>query len=421
MRFSILLLLPAFFAACATAPRIVATKSDTIVDVASVARDLATADVVALGELHQTPPVHETHLQIIEALFERRPNMVVAMEMFERDVQSALLQYLAGVIDEAVFLERARPWPHYERDYRPVVEFAKKHGLVVLAANAPKELARKASQKGVAEVLGDRNVARETTAPEDDYWDAFVEAMSGHGGTGSTDAMKRFYVAQCLKDDTMAESITDHVQERRKAGDHPLVVLICGRMHSDHGRGTVARIKNRMPNLDVRVLSAETVADVQSGIYESPRSVGDYVIVAPEQERETPAVAAVKPAVRPERAGKEMPADHTHRAVAKPTDPAPAAPASTEGLRPALGLMPDYGAAAGDGVVVASVREGSPAAKAGLEAGDLIVALAGVAVTDVEQYTEVLDAQKIGSTVPVRVRREGAEAELQVVVGSRSR
>jgi S1-C subfamily serine protease len=83
--------------------------------------------------------------------------------------------------------------------------------------------------------------------------------------------------------------------------------------------------------------------------------------------------------------------------------------------------MPDYGAAAGDGVVVASVREGSPAAKAGLEAGDLIVALAGVAVTDVEQYTEVLDAQKIGSTVPVRVRREGAEAELQVVVGSRSR
>ena len=39
----------------------------------------------------------------------------------------------------------------------------------------------------------------------------------------------------------------------------------------------------------------------------------------------------------------------------------------------------------------------------------------------VEHYTEVLDKQKIGRTIPVVVRREAAEVELQVKVGSRPR
>ncbi|MFY9345049.1 MAG: PDZ domain-containing protein, partial [Planctomycetota bacterium] len=108
---------------------------------------------------------------------------------------------------------------------------------------------------------------------------------------------------------------------------------------------------------------------------------------------------------------------------AEPAQPAPAPSqpaADTSGLRPALGLMPDYENSV-DGVAVGSVREGGPAEKAGLAAGDLIVMLAGTKVGDVEQYMEVLEAQAIGKTVTVRVKRAGAEVDLQVQIGSRSR
>lgn len=411
-----LLLLPL---ACATPTRIVATADDTVRTVDDVADDLASADVVALGELHGTPAVHETHLALVAALHRRRGEIVIAMEMFERDVQTVLLQYLSGMVDEARFLAEARPWPDYERDYRPVVEYARANGLVVLAANAPRALATRVARQGLAAVAGERDVARETTAPEDDYWDAFVAEMKEHPGV--TEAMMRnFYAAQCLKDDTMAESITDHLAARRAAGARPLVVLICGKMHSDHGRGVVARVRSRMPDLTVRVVSAETVDDVAAGVYASPRAVADYVVVAGKVDRPQPAQlarpAAVAAAPTPP-AGQTAAGQTATGQTATGQTPA----GNPEGLRPALGLMPDYQHTAGDGVLVASVREGGAAEQAGIEPGDLIRAVAGVDVVDVESYMEVLDAQVIGRTITVRVRRESAEVDLQVKVASRPR
>ena len=410
-----LVLLP--LAACAAGPQIVVTKSDTIVNVQSVADELATADVVALGELHQTPPVHRTHHELLAALHRARPNMVIAMEMFERDTQPVLLQYLSGFVDEATFRKQARPWPNYDRDYRPVIEFAKDNGLVVLAANAPRPLAKQAAKEGVAAVLGNPHVARETSAPMDEYWDAFCEAMEGHEGMLGPDGMQRYYGAQCLKDDTMAETITDYVAERNQAGDRPLVVLICGRMHSDHGRGTVARIRQRMPSLTVRVLSAEIVGGTGPQVYESERDVAEFIVLAPAEavERAEPRVAAkTATAVK---SGEPSHASGDGDGDGNGDDEPMANP---EGLRPALGFMPDY-SAADDGVLVGDVREGGPAARAGIVSGDFIIALDGVPTPDIETYAEVLDMQVIGRKATVRVRRNTGEVDLEVVVGSRSR
>lgn len=418
----IVALLAMFAAACAAPARIVRTTDGAAVSVVVVADDLAAADVVALGELHQTPAVHETHLAIVKALHARRPQMVVAMEMFERDAQAPLREYLAGKIDEDDFLAASRPWPDYKRDYRPVIEFARKNGIPVLAANAPRKLASKVAREGAAAVKGDPLVARDTTAPEDAYFTEFVKAMDGHPGV-TKDFLGRMYAAQCIKDDTMAESITDYLAGQRVDEPKPLIVLICGRMHSDHGRGTVQRIKNRRPDLDCRVLSAESVKDPSSDPFTSPKDVGSYVVVTAEVERPPMMVGPAIDAEKDKGAAK-APAAKTGEDKAvevKPVAPvAPAVAAHDENVRPALGLMPEYGGDEG-GVKVGSVREGGAAEKAGIEAGDVLVALNGVAIKDIEHYTELLDALAIGASAKVRVRREGAEVELAVVVGSRPR
>ena len=391
--------------ACASGPRIVVTATDTVASIGSVADALADADVVALGELHQTPDVHRTHHELIRALHRRRPDLVIAMEMFERDVQTVLLKYLNGLIDEDEFRAQARPWPHYVRDYRPVIEFAKKHQLMVIAANAPRPLATKAAKEGISAVMGDKNLARSTTAPQDDYWEAFQEMMAGHSGMLGEGGMERYYAAQCLKDDTMAESITDHLQGF-EPDNRPLAVLICGKAHSDHGWGTVQRIRQRMPELDVRIVSAETVADAAAGVYETSSDAAQFVIVAPEPQREPVAMPTRKP-IRP----------------AEPVEPAAGGgdelpTQNPEGLRPAFGFMPDYAGEEG-GVGVGRVTEGSPAEQAGIEEGDAILAVNGIPTPDIEVYMEVMNTLLIGRTVTVRVRREEAEVDLQVKVGSR--
>jgi len=77
---------------------------------------------------------HEAEYTVLAALAERDPALVLALEMFERDISRRLDAYLQGVITEDTFLEHARPWPNYETDYRPVVEFAKERGIPVIAA-----------------------------------------------------------------------------------------------------------------------------------------------------------------------------------------------------------------------------------------------------------------------------------------------
>lgn len=416
MRAPCLLLLSFLAAACTAPTRIVATADDRVRTIYQVADEVVVADVVVLGEQHDSAAVHRTHFDLLRHLRARRQNIVIAMEMFERDVQNVLLEYLSGLIDEATFLQKARPWPNYATDYRPVVEFAKQKGLVVLAANAPRALAQQVGKLGITSVAGNPHVARETTAPEDEYWDAFQATMGDHAGTLGEGAMQRFYQAQCLKDDTMAETIADHLRARQRVGERPLVVLIAGQFHTDHRRGTVARLKSRMPELDIRVLSTETVGDGAHAIYASPRSVGDYVVVVPKQPE--PAASPVAPALP--RAGA-LPKEHPPVAAAPTPAPAEAPAAAPDaGLRPALGLMPNY-AAQVVGVSVEAVREGGSAAKAGIEAGDVIVELAGKPVDSVETYTEVLDSLPIGKNVSVRVRRGEAEVVLQVLVASRSR
>jgi len=396
-------------AGCATRAHFVATDGDRLLSTRQVAHELANADVVVLGEQHDATAVHELHLELLQQLHSRRGDVVLALEMFERDVQPVLMRYISGLCTEAEFLAASRPWPNYASDYRPMVEFARARNLLVLAANAPRPLASRVAKQGIDSVQGEPHVARSTSAPEDDYWQAFLAAMQGHVGTGSQDAIKRMYAAQCLKDDTMAETVVDHLRERQAAGARPLVVLVVGKGHSDHRRGVVSRVLDRMPNADVRVLSCATGPSADAARRDVAVGVGDYVI------------CAVQPPAPEE--GQRL---RTPRTAVGPVRQAPVpvavqeAEGNPEGQRPALGLMPDY-AAGVEGLRVETVREDGPAATAGIEAGDVIISLGGLPVTDMESYTEALGAQRIGRLVPVRVRRGEIEVEFQVKVAARSR
>ena len=69
-----------------------------------------------------------------------------------------------------------------------------------------------------------------------------------------------------------------------------------------------------------------------------------------------------------------------------------------------LGVIPDYGYAEG-GLLLASVRPDGAAAAAGLQAGDVIVELAGREVADVYAYTEILAGLEAGVPIEAVVHR----------------
>jgi len=91
---------------------------------------------------------------------------------------------------------------------------------------------------------------------------------------------------------------------------------------------------------------------------------------------------------------------------------------SRENLRAYLGTIPDYATEAA-GVKLSGVRGGSPAEKAGLKGGDVIVEFAGQKIKNIYDYTYALDAVKIGQPVEVVVQREGKPVRISVTPEAR--
>ncbi len=83
-------------------------------------------------------------------------------------------------------------------------------------------------------------------------------------------------------------------------------------------------------------------------------------------------------------------------------------------LRGNLGVVVDDRASSADGVNVLVVRSATPAAAAGLLAGDRIVALDGTQTLDIDAFAAAAANLQAGRTVPVEVLRGSRRFEFQV-------
>jgi acetylornithine deacetylase/succinyl-diaminopimelate desuccinylase-like protein len=95
-----------------------------------------------------------------------------------------------------------------------------------------------------------------------------------------------------------------------------------------------------------------------------------------------------------------------------------AAAGRSTGFRVYLGTIPNYGETS-NGMKLDGVREDSPAAKAGLKAGDVIMSLAGREVRNVYDYTYALGEMQAGVEYDVEVMRGGERIKLKLTPTAR--
>ena len=88
------------------------------------------------------------------------------------------------------------------------------------------------------------------------------------------------------------------------------------------------------------------------------------------------------------------------------------------GYGPYFGSIPDFGQTE-NGVRFSDVRPGSPAAKAGFKAGDVLVQFAGKPINNLYDFTDALRRSKVGDVVEVKVLREGQPVTASVKLEQR--
>ena len=114
---------------------------------------------------------------------------------------------------------------------------------------------------------------------------------------------------------------------------------------------------------------------------------------------------------------RESPERPQYIRVAPPPQ-GPVSSSSGSGYGPWFGSIPDFGEGV-KGVKFADVRDGSPAAKAGFKAGDVMVEFDGKPIQNLYDFTYALQAKKVGDEVLVKVQRNGQPVEAKVLLTKR--
>ncbi|MFN0299600.1 MAG: ChaN family lipoprotein [Burkholderiales bacterium] len=325
--------------------------------------------IVLLGEQHDIADHHRWQLQMLAALHAARPGMVVGFEMFPRRVQGVLDRWVAGELTEAQFLAQTdwrNVWRLDASLYLPLFHWARMNRVPMIAININRELTREVSEKGFDAIPIERRegVSRPAEPPADyTKWLLGVYREHQRPGTrnaGADDpAFRRFVESQLLWDRAMAESLaTAH----HSAGN-PLVVGILGSGHIARGYGVPHQ------------LNAIGVTEVMSLLpWSTNAECGDLV------------------------AGY---ADAVYGLPAQPNE------SREQRARLGVGLERTKG-----GVLIKQVEASSIAAAAGVQAGDVVVEIAGRKAEEPVDVADAVQRQAPGTWLPIKILRQGELLDL---------
>ena len=271
--------------------KIFSVKTGKEVMLSDIVNDAANYDVVFFGEEHNDSVGHYLESKLFELLFEKyNSSLTLSMEMFDRDVQNVMNEYLTDFIREKNFKKDARVWSNY-RDYRPMVEFAKKNKLDLICANAPSRYTNLAGRKGEEALMQLPKESKKYFAPlpydtaSGKYFEKLQE-MSGHSMSPTTDTSKmkappmtmgsfNLVVAQSLWDATMAYSISEYLKTHKEKK----VMQVNGRFHSDEGFAVVTQLKKYSPKTKALIISTGADDSYPNIDWSTFKNLGDYIII----------------------------------------------------------------------------------------------------------------------------------------------
>jgi uncharacterized iron-regulated protein len=261
------------------------TRSGQSVPLPQVWPDLQAAQVLYLGETHDAEADHQAQKFILEQLLTGPKPLTLAMEMFQRPYQGAIDRYFKGDLTETEFLaqtEYTKRWGFPWELYAPIVTLAKTQNIPLIALNTPSEVTRQVARQGLESLIPEQRQFIPTQTdiflgPEGyrQHIQQIYTAM--HRDKGNSTGGDRFFQAQVLWDETMADRIT---QTAIQTPDHLIIVLV-GQGHLLKDYGIPARVVRRLPNIQQRVILLNP---------DNPATAADYhwVTLAPAADRSPP-------------------------------------------------------------------------------------------------------------------------------------
>jgi uncharacterized iron-regulated protein len=258
------------------------TQEGRKADFVDLVKSANKSDVVFFGELHDNPIAHWLELELTRSLFSAKgQDLILSAEMFEKDNQILIDEYLSGFIKENSFETEVRLWKNYATDYKPLMNFAKDNGLRFVASNIPRRYASVVASGGF-EAL--RNIPSEELRflaplpiaydPELPCYKDMLSMGGSIGGAMDGKVSENLPKAQAIKDATMAKSIADSWITGRT------IIHFNGSYHTDRHEGIIWYLNRYNPSIKSVTISTVLQDDIEK-LNDENKGLADFVIVIP--------------------------------------------------------------------------------------------------------------------------------------------
>ncbi len=328
--------------------------------------------IILLGEHHDNIEHHRWQLQMMIGLHVLNPKIVLGFEMFPRQVQPVLDKWVAGQLTEKEFLKEVNWGEYWSFDsqlYMPMLHFARMNQIPVYALNVDRTLIREVGQKGwkdSSKAL--KEGISDPAPPSEGYRQMLASVFMQHGqehGEGEPEehvakamampAFTRFVESQQVWDRAMAEAIANAAKTLPKRQ----FIAVLGSGHMMYRFGVPEQLDDLdMPNPAVLIPW-------------DPEFECDYI-----QDDFADAVIGLE-AIR----------------LSEQQD---------EREHPRLGVYLD---ASEQGVKIMDIVPKSIAEEIELHKDDLIVAMAGQNISDVQQVIDIVKRTQFGTWLPISIKR----------------
>jgi len=325
---------------------------------------ISSSHVIYIGETHDNIEAHRVQLEIIKDLARRFPGKVsVGMEMFRRSTQPDLDLWIQNKLSLHEFKKLFRKdWGHGYALYQAIFDLMQKHHIPLIGL--------KSAIKIEDQFRKDESL-NENDFPEIDFNDLYHRPFS-MSIFGEHQAMEKPYRMLLLWEETMAQTVAEFLKNPANMGSK--LVVLAGGFHVQYGFGIPKRAFRRIPHA--------------------------YSIVLPTITQ-----------LPPELENREMDVEHVSIPLYSGDYAWKLQYKVLPGNKIKLGVMLENSEYA---VRIKSVSINSNAERAGLEKGDLLLAMDKIKLVDVEDLIDRLQDKNIGDRAQLLVKRELQEMTVEI-------
>jgi uncharacterized iron-regulated protein len=335
---------------------------------------LAGVRLLLVGESHTDADFHLAQLRVIQEIQRTGRPVLIGLEMYPVAEQRWLDAWTDGSLTEDGFLRLShwyKNWGYNWGYYRDIFLFARDHGLRLFALNAPRDVVSAVGRKGLAGLTPEEraHIAPQidtASAEHRELFRSFFEEGDGLHSNMPAEQLDKMYAAQCTWDATMGHNAVRALQEH--GGPGAVMVVLVGSGHVAYGLGIQRQIAGELDGKSASIIPVAVRDDDGKPVETVRASYADFVWGVPQEG-----------------------------------DP----------LYPSLGLS----TAVGEGEAsrkVFFVSPDTPAARAGFQAGDVLLTMDGSPVADREGLNQALASKRWGDSSVFTVQRGGEMKTLTV-------